>query len=290
MTWPAPAKLNLMLRILGRRSDGYHRLQTVFQFLDLCDGLSFRRRNDGVIHRLGEVPGVPHEDDLVVQAARRLQQQSACPFGADIVLEKRVPMGAGLGGGSSDAATTLMALNRVWGCGLSIGQLASLGLSLGADVPVFVHGRSAWAEGVGEQLFPLDLPEPWYLVLVPPCQISTAEIFAAPDLTRDSDRMTISEYLAGRAANDCQSVVCRRYPLVADALDWLGRFAAARLTGTGAALFASFEREEEALEVSRRAPGAYRVFVARGSNRSPLRRPDAIGTGGGKVIWGVAKR
>lgn len=270
ISWPAPAKLNLMLRIVGRRDDGYHLLQTVFQFLDHSDHLCFRIRDDGVIRRCNPLRGLPEAKDLVVRAARLLQQQTGVSLGADIELRKCLPMGAGLGGGSSDAATTLVALNHLWKCGLSAARLAQIGLSLGADVPVFVGGVAAWGEGVGERLEPLELPEPWYLVLIPPCHISTAEIFSAPDLTRDSGRIKIRDFLAGSVENDCLSVVCSRYPQVAAALKWLGRFADARLTGTGAAVFAAFESEQAADRVKAQAPDDYQFFVARGLNRSPL--------------------
>lgn len=268
--WPAPAKLNLMLRIVGQRADGYHLLQTVFQFLDVADELGFVVRQDGLIRRLGELPGVPEEDDLVVRAAHLLQTAAGCSQGVEITLHKHLPMGGGLGGGSSDAATTLVALNRLWGCGFSLHQLAELGLRLGADVPVFVHGVAAWAEGVGEQLTPLSLAEPWYLLLVPPCHVATAAVFSAPDLTRDSPRIKIRDFLAGSVENDCVPAVCRRYPEVAEAMAWLGRFAKPRLTGTGATVFASFADEAAAREVLEQVPGRYQAFLARGLNRSPL--------------------
>ena len=287
VAWPAPAKLNLMLRVIGRRPDGYHLLQTVFQFLDRGDQLWFRLRPDGGIRRTRAVAGVPEEHDLVVRAAHLLQQSSGSSQGVDITLEKRLPLGGGLGGGSSDAATTLVALNQLWGCGLEPGQLMALGLRLGADVPVFVKGLAAWAEGVGEELQPLSLPEPWYLVLAPPCHVATAEIFSDPDLTRDSPRITIRDFLAGSVRNDCVPVVCRRFPVVARAMAWLGQFATPRLTGTGACLFASFEEEAAARRVCGQAPEEYRAFVARGLNESPLRKR---GRRLSKHHWGVAKR
>jgi len=197
--WPAPAKLNLMLRIIGRRADGYHLLQSVFQFIDLADELAFRVRDDGVIRRLNDLDGVAPDDDLVVRAARLLQAACDDNPGADITLKKRIPMGAGLGGGSSDAATTLLVLNRLWGCKLDEATLLRLGLRLGADVPVFIHGRAAWAEGVGERLTDLDLPEPAYLLVVPRCHVDTGKVFQDPELTRNSDRITIRDFLAGNA-------------------------------------------------------------------------------------------
>ncbi|OOZ37776.1 4-(cytidine 5'-diphospho)-2-C-methyl-D-erythritol kinase [Solemya velesiana gill symbiont] len=265
--WPAPAKLNLLLRVVGRRQDGYHLLQTVFQFLDFGDRLRFRLRDDGQVRRLVELAGVPEARDLVVRAARLLQEEAGITLGADIELDKRLPMGGGLGGGSSDAATTLVVLNKIWRAGLSTEHLAELGLTLGADVPVFVRGVSAWGEGVGEHLTPVELPEPWFLVLVPGCEVPTADIFGDPDLTRDSPRITIRDFLAGRVENDCIPVVCRRFPEVAEAMDWLAQ---PRLTGTGACVFAVFASEADALRVKEAAAGRYQAFVARGVNHSPL--------------------
>lgn len=269
-TWPAPAKLNLFLHIVGRRPDGYHLLQTVFQFLDFGDELRIGIRRDGVVTRLDELSGVPAERDLVLRAALALKNESGCTLGADIELIKRLPMGAGLGGGSSDAATTLVALNELWDVGLSNEELRRIGLALGADVPVFVAGHAAWAEGVGENLRPIELPEPWYLVLVPPCHVSTAEIFNAPDLTRHCEPITIRAFLSGETRNVCEPVVRHRYPDVAAALDWLAAHAPARMSGTGAAVFAAFADEAQARAVAARAPAAWQAFVARGRNRSPL--------------------
>jgi len=269
-SWPAPAKLNLMLRITGRRADGYHLLQSVFQFLDHGDEIDLTVRGDGAIVRHSELAGVPAEQDLVVRAARLLQAESGCPLGADIRVHKRLPMGGGLGGGSSDAATVLVGLNRLWGTGLGEDALAALGLRLGADVPVFVRGRAAWAEGVGEQLTPVALPEPWYLVVKPPCEVATGEIFQDPELTRNSPLSTIRDFLAGLIANDCLPVVAARYPEVAAALAWLGQYGDARLTGTGACVFAAFEDESRAREVLDQLPAGHQGFVARGRNRSPL--------------------
>lgn len=268
--WPAPAKLNLMLRIVGRRADGYHLLQTVFQLLDIGDRVGLKVRPDGRICRVNEIPGVAEEHDLVVRAAKLLQRNCATALGVDIHLDKRLPMGAGLGGGSSDAATTLVALNRLWGGRNSIDQLADIGLTLGADVPVFIRGRSSWGEGIGEKLEPLELPCPWYLILVPSCHVSTAEIFTDPDLTRNSPRIKIRDFLAGSVQNDCLSVVCRRYPQVREAMQWLGRYSLPRLTGTGAAVFAAFEDETRVRQVVSEVPAGYRSFIARGLNRSPL--------------------
>ncbi len=275
--WPAPAKLNLMLRIVGRRRDGYHLLQTVFQFLDYGDRLRFEALQDPVVRRGSDLPGVRPKDDLCLRAARLLQRYSDIRQGVRITLEKRLPIGGGLGGGSSDAATVLVALNQLWKSGLEVRQLAELGLQLGADVPVFVHGYAAWAEGVGERLIPVTLREPWYLVVMPGCSVSTAEVFAAPDLTRDSPRITIRDFLAGEDSNDCEAIVRGRYPQVARALDWLGQYAPARLTGTGACVFAEFDRESEANWVAERLPEGWKAIVARGINRSPLRQRAAFG-------------
>ncbi|MES9879053.1 MAG: 4-(cytidine 5'-diphospho)-2-C-methyl-D-erythritol kinase [Candidatus Sedimenticola sp. PURPLELP] len=268
--WPAPAKLNLMLRVVGRREDGYHLLQTVFQFLDYGDNLRFRCREDGEVRRVVELPGVSPEQDLVVRAARMLKEAAEIDSGVDIELDKRLPMGGGLGGGSSDAATTLVILNKVWGVGFSSQKLAELGLALGADVPVFVHGLAAWGEGVGEHLTPVVLPESWFLVLVPNCEVPTAEIFGDPDLTRDSPRITIRDFLAGRVENDCIPVVCRRFPEVAETMEWLAQYAQPRLTGTGACVFAVFSDEVSARKVQALASERCPAFVARGVNRSPL--------------------
>jgi 4-diphosphocytidyl-2-C-methyl-D-erythritol kinase len=268
--WPAPAKLNLMLRIVGRRSDGYHQLQTVFQFLDIADQLRFRLRDDGSVRRTTVIDGVPEESDLSLRAARLLQSELGGSAGVDIDLRKVLPLGAGLGGGSSDAATTLLALNRLWRGGLSTQRLAEIGLRLGADVPVFVHGFAAWAEGIGERLEQLELPRVWYLVLFPFCHVSTADIFSDPELTRDSARITIADFFAGSRENDCLPVVCKRYPEVADAIEWLGKYGDARLTGTGAAVFAAFESEGEAQGVLARLPEHLQGVVGRGLNHSPV--------------------
>lgn len=268
--WPAPAKLNLMLRIVGRREDGYHELQTVFQFIDRCDLLDFRVRADGRVERLGEVPGVPPEQDLIVRAARLLQAETGCRLGVDLRIDKQLPMGGGLGGGSSDAASVLVALNHLWGCGLDVAQLARLGLSLGADVPIFVHGHAAWAEGVGECFEPIELAEPWYLVLQPAVHISTAAVFGDRQLTRNSSRITIRAFVAGDDRNDCLPVVRKRYQEVAQAIDWLADFSKAKLTGTGACVFADFQSETQARQVFEQRPENLSGFVARGMNRSPL--------------------
>lgn len=269
--WPAPAKLNLCLRVTGRREDGYHTLQTAFQFIDIQDDLFFHVQPGRRIERLAGVAGVDAEADLTLRAARLLQAETGCDRGAGIRLEKHLPVGGGLGGGSSDAATTLLALNHLWQTGLDRARLAELGLQLGADVPVFIHGLAAWGEGVGEELQPLDLPEPWFLVIAPDVTVSTGGIFSDPELTRDNAPITIADFLSGGRENDCEPVVRRRYPVVAEALDWLGQYAPAQLTGTGACVFAAFDARDRAQETFTRLPAGWHGFVARGRNRSPLR-------------------
>ncbi len=292
--WPAPAKLNLMLRIVGRRPDGYHLLQTVFQFVDRCDWLWFDRRDDGVIERTGEVAGVPADTDLTVRAARLLQRATGSRSGATIRIDKRLPLGGGLGGGSSDAATALVALNHYWGTGLTLAELAELGLRLGADVPVFVHGRAAWAEGVGERLTPVDLDEPWFVVLTPPCHVATGAVFADPELTRNSPPLTIADLTPSGGGNDCEAVVYRRFPEVAAAAAWLARHGRARLTGTGACVFAAFPDRVSAGRTLDQLPPGWAGFVARGRNRSPLRerlsREHAAPPEASPNFWVVAKR
>jgi 4-diphosphocytidyl-2-C-methyl-D-erythritol kinase len=269
-TWPAPAKLNLFLHVLGRRADGYHELQTVFQLLDFSDQLTFSLRRDPEILRPAGLDGLAEEDDLVVRAARLLQSEAGVEEGVEIRVDKRIPAGGGLGGGSSDAATTLVALNHLWDAGMSKEALAGLGARLGADVPVFVQGRSAWAEGTGDRLTALDLPARWFLVIHPGVAVPTAEIFSAPELTRNSTPITISRFLSAGGRNDCVPVVRDRYAEVGRALDWLGRRGEARLTGTGACVFAAFEDERHARAVLAELPAKWSGFVARGLNRSPL--------------------
>ncbi|WP_425914167.1 4-(cytidine 5'-diphospho)-2-C-methyl-D-erythritol kinase [Pseudomonas sp. GWSMS-1] len=269
---PAPAKLNLMLHILGRRADGYHELQTLFQFLDFGDELGFALRQDGQIHLHTPIEGVPHDSNLIVRAARLLQQQSGCNLGADIWLDKRLPMGGGIGGGSSDAATTLLGLNHLWQLACSEDQLADMGLSLGADVPVFVRGHAAFAEGVGEKLQPVALSEPWFLVAIPQVLVSTVEIFSDAELTRDTPPIKVRSLLEGGGHNDCLPVVQKRYPEVRNALILLNKFVPAKLTGTGACVFGSFPNEDDADKVARQLPGTLPSFVAQGRNISMLHR------------------
>ncbi len=266
--WPAPAKLNLMLRVVGRRADGYHRLQTVFQFLDLADELRFSLLPQDEI--LCPMPGIPPDDNLAVRAARALRPYRTIAQGVRIEIRKRLPMGGGLGGGSSNAATTLVVLNRLWQCGLDTPALARIGLSLGADVPIFVHGRAAWAEGVGERFTPIEPPQPWYLVVRPPCSVSTAEIFSAPELTRNAPPIKIRDFLAGRDENTLEPVVRQRHPEVDRALKWLDGLGRGRLTGTGSCVFAAFADEGQAQAALAGLPPDFEGFVARGCNRSPL--------------------
>jgi 4-diphosphocytidyl-2-C-methyl-D-erythritol kinase len=270
-SWSAPAKLNLMLHIVGRREDGYHELQTVFQLIDLCDRIEITVRSDGVITRPTGPAGVPEDEDLVVRAARGLQRASGTGLGAEIVIRKRIPLGGGLGGGSSDAATTLLALNQMWKLGYSSEQIATFGGALGADVPIFVAGRSSWAEGTGERLTPVSLgADSWYLVIFPGVAVSTAAVFQAPELTRNSPPTTMRGFLETGGRNDCEQVVRARFPAVGEALDWLGRHAPARLTGTGSCVFAKFSRAADAERVAARVPDTWRAFVARGVDSSPL--------------------
>lgn len=268
----APAKLNLFLHITGRREDGYHLLQTVFQLLDYGDVLGFRLSNDRQIVLVYQLVGVPPERDLILRAAHLLQAHCGIEKGVRIALEKRLPMGGGLGGGSSDAATTLLALNYLWGCGLSKAELAELGLQLGADVPVFIHGESAWAEGVGQDLQAVTLPKAWYLVLIPQVNVSTAEVFADAQLIRDCPPITIRDFLAGQGRNVCQPVVSARYPEVMAALEDLSKFAPAMLTGTGACVFARFDSESAASAAWGALSGTWNGFVAQGTQTSPVHR------------------
>ncbi len=269
-SFPAPGKLNLMLRVLGRREDGYHLLQSVMRLIDYGDTLTFRVREDAVIARLNEVDGVPAEGDLTVRAAQALQRASGTRQGADITLEKRLPLGGGLGGGSSDAATALLALNHLWKTGFSRARLLELALGLGADVPFFVQGENALVEGIGERLRPLALPPAWYLVLCPPVAVPTAQIFAHPDLKRDSKPIKMQRFSAEQAGNDLEPVVCQEYPQVAQHLEWLRGAAPAWVTGSGACVFAAFESERAAREVRARAPAGVQGFVAEGLARHPL--------------------
>jgi 4-diphosphocytidyl-2-C-methyl-D-erythritol kinase len=284
LTLPAPAKLNLFLHITGRRADGYHDLQTVFQLLDHSDQLTFSTSGATGLDFSCSAPHLATPDNLVLKAARLLQPFAATAPHCRIHLEKHLPAGGGLGGGSSDAATTLLALNRLWRCDLPLARLAGLGLQLGADVPVFVHGHTAFAEGIGEVLQNQSLPERWFVVLTPSCPVSTREIFSHPELTRHSASTKMPAFPFSGSRNDCQQVSCKLYPPIKAALDWLGLFAEARMTGTGSSVFASFTTREQATEILSRLPAVLSLsgtgcqgFVARGVNISPLHQALAGG-------------
>ncbi len=276
ITCPAPAKLNLFLHVVGRRPDGYHLLQTLFRFIDLHDTLHFTLRKDSAVRRINPIEGVAEEQDLCVRAARLLQAETGCTLGVEIAVEKRIPLGGGLGGGSSDAATALIALNRLWSLGLPRASLMQLGLRLGADVPVFVFGENAFAEGVGEALQAFPLTEAWYVVLFPPVHVPTAQIFAHPELTRDAVSITMralleQQLLSGRQLhNNLQPVVCSRYPEVARHLSWLENFGKAMMTGSGACVFAEFTDRSQAEGVIRQLPHEMRGVIAQGLARHPL--------------------
>jgi len=286
--WPAPAKLNLFLHITGRRDDGYHDLQTLFQFLNVSDSLQFQIRKDGEIHRQTAIAGVDPQHDLVVRAAKLLQGHTGCPLGVDISIKKIIPMGGGLGGGSSDAATTLVALNELWKLGLSQAELIDLGRSLGADVPIFIFGESAWAEGIGEKLQAVELPEPWYVVLFPGVTVSTAELFADPELTRDARPIRIRDYFEGGTINVFEPIVRRRYSAVNFALKWLSEqeiesIHPPMMTGTGSCVFASYDDEVSAKRIAhlaeQQSSSGWRVIVAKACNLSPLAQKLRSGTG-----------
>jgi 4-diphosphocytidyl-2-C-methyl-D-erythritol kinase len=268
--YPAPAKLNLFLHVVGRRPDGYHLLQTAFRLIDLCDWLRFTPRENGEVRLARAIPGVAEDENLVVRAARLLQAGGQARAGVEIDLEKNIPIGGGLGGGSSDCATTLAVLNRLWGLGLAAEKLAEMALALGADVPFFLFGRNAFGEGVGERLTRLDLPQAWYLVLVPPVSVPTRTIFASPELTRNSKTIKISGFSAGFGRNDLEPVVCRHHAEVAAHLEWLRQFGDARMSGSGACVFAEFAAEREARSVHSGMPADMRGFVVRGLDRQPL--------------------
>lgn len=269
--WPAPAKLNLMLRITGQRNDGYHLLQTVFQLTDLCDWLTFHKVEDNAISLKNPIPGVPEASDLTIRAANLLRQETGCQQGVCIEVEKNLPMGGGLGGGSSDAATTLVVLNRLWKLNLSENKLMQLGLKLGADVPVFIFGHAAWAEGVGEELEKIEPAEKWIVVIKPDCHVDTKEIFSVKDLTRDSKSIKIADFVAGEHQNDCLDVVCKMYQPVEKALASLAVFSEARLTGTGACVFAQFDSRESAERAYSALSESWQVYLTKGLNRSLLK-------------------
>lgn len=271
--WLAPAKINLFLHVTGRRSDGYHTLQTVYQFIDLCDVLQFAVREDNDVQLKTDFDEVPVEENLVVKAARALQAQTGTRSGADITLTKSIPTGGGLGGGSSDAATTLVALNEFWRLGLSIKELAEIGVTVSADVPVFVYGQASWAEGIGEKLTPVAPTEPWYLVVCPNVQISTAALFNMPELTRNMSPITIRDFMDGRATNVFEPLVMARYPQVRAALEWLSlnnRGVRAKMSGTGSCVFSPCETEEQARTLNEQLPDSMTGYVVKGHNASPL--------------------
>ncbi|HCB18452.1 MAG TPA: 4-(cytidine 5'-diphospho)-2-C-methyl-D-erythritol kinase [Alteromonas sp.] len=268
--WPSPAKLNLFLHILGRYDNGYHKLQSLFQMLDYGDKLAFDINHTGTIAMSTPLKGVKDEDNLIIRAAKLLAAQTKTKLGAHISLEKCLPMGGGIGGGSSNAATTLVALNALWGTRLSVHQLADIGLQLGADVPIFVRGETAFAEGVGEQITPAPQPEQWFLVANPNVHISTGEIFTAQELTRNTPSMDWADYKFEETRNDCQQLVVNRYPEVAKLLQWLLHYAPSRMTGTGACVFATFSDPDQAKAVQQALPGNWHGFVAKGVNTSPL--------------------
>jgi 4-diphosphocytidyl-2-C-methyl-D-erythritol kinase len=272
--YPAPAKLNLFLHVVGRRRDGYHLLQSVFTLIDRHDRLRFRVREDGLIRRVNEVPGVPAEQDLAVRAARLLQEATGVSEGADIELEQTIPMGGGLGGGSSDAATVLLALNRLWRTGFDREALAEIGSGLGADVPFFVFGRPAWAEGIGDRLKEIDLPPRWYVVLVPPVQVPTQAAYTAPELTRNTEALKMEDFSAQpqhpRFHNDLEPVVTQRFPAVREHLEWLRGHGIARMTGSGSCVFAPFDGREAAQRVLEALPSSMSGFIAQGLTHHPL--------------------
>lgn len=268
--FPAPAKLNLFLHVVGRRADGFHLLQSVFRLLDFGDTIHITPRQDGVIRRTHEVSGVVEDHDLAIRAARLLRTSSGCRLGADIAVDKRIPMGGGLGGGSSDAATVLLALNRLWALDLPRQRLIELGLQLGADVPFFVFGQNAWAEGVGDQLQTIPLEPACYAVLTPPVHVSTPAVFASRELTRNTIPAKIAAFSKGFGHNDLEPVVCRMHPEVASCLDWLKQFGDARMSGSGASVFVELPTLEAAEQVVANRPDGVRGFAARGLDQHPL--------------------
>lgn len=270
LIFKSPAKLNLMLHITGRRDDGYHLLQTVFQFINLYDHLTFEMTDDGLITRSDSQTSVDEADDIILLAAKLLQSKYQISLGLRYSIEKHIPIGGGLGGGSSNAATTLMVLNKLWGLNLDRSELAILGLKLGADVPVFIVGKSSWASGIGENLTPVDLPKPWYVVIYPQIFVSTSEIFASGQLTRLCDPITIRDFLAGAGSNVCEPIACQLYPGIQKAIDWLSQYSKAKMTGTGACVFASFDSLEQAESVKSHAPEHWSVFVVKAMNQNPV--------------------
>ncbi len=273
LTLPSPAKLNLFLHITGQRADGYHELQSIFQFIDICDQLTITPLTTPDIQISPAIEGIPLKDNLIYKAASLLQQKTGCKQGAHIQLDKILPMGGGLGGGSSNAATALVGLNHLWQTGLDINELAELGLNLGADVPIFVRGQAAWAEGIGERITPMmDLAENWFVVITPNCHVNTASIFSHKDLTRDTPKCRMSAALRGEGRNDCETVVTSLYPDVYNSLNFLKKFGLARMTGTGACVFLEVSSKEQADTVLAQLPADYQAFMAKGLNQSPLHK------------------
>lgn len=272
LTLPAPAKINLFLHIIGRRVDGYHELQTAFQFLQLNDELTFSLRKDSEVVLQAPDLDFPPQNNSIWRAAHFLRDAMHCGVGADIYVKKNIPLGAGLGGGSSDAATTLLALNQLWQTNLSLKELAEIGLHVGADVPVFIYGHAAWGEGIGERLQKLDLPERWCLLIIPNCSVATAEIYSAPELTRNTSPITIGEFLKRGGHNDCEAVVRKRYPEVDQAFRWLNQFSSARMTGTGACVYALFDTQEAAQAIYQQLPNHFRGLVTHTLNQSPVHK------------------
>ena len=270
LTLQSPAKLNLMLHITGRRDDGLHLLQTVFQFIDLSDQIDFQLTTNGSLRRTKSNTPVYEDADLTIRAARLLQKRYRVKKGVDLSVQKRIPIGGGLGGGSSNAATVLLALNQLWNLELGLSELAEIGLELGADVPVFVMGQAAWASGIGEQLTPIELCEPWYVVIYPGIEVSTAKIFQSEELTRDCDAITIRAFLNGSGSNVCEKVACKLYPEIQQAINWLSQFRSARMTGTGACVFAAFDSLEQAEGVKSRAPNQWETYVVKAMNKNPV--------------------
>ena len=272
--YPAPAKLNLFLHVTGRRADGYHLLQSVFVLIDRCDTLRIAVRQDGAVRRVNDVPGVPEETDLAVRAAKALQAASGCTLGADIEVEKRIPIGGGLGGGSSDAATVLLVLDQLWRLALGTERLQQIGVALGADVPFFVGGRNAWVEGIGERITSIDVPPRWYVVLVPPVHVATRDIFTAPELTRNHETLKIEDFSAQPQpafVNDLEAVAVSRYPQVRSHLQWLRQYGQARMTGSGGCVFAGFDSRDAAQGVIDALPATMQGFIAQGLMQHPLR-------------------
>lgn len=279
---PSPAKINLFLHVNGRRSDGYHLIQTAFQFVNLVDYLTFQVRPDAAIAVHTDLIDVATEDNLIYKAAKLLQDYGNVKQGIDITLEKHIPIGGGLGGGSSNAATTLLILNLLWDLKLTLSELLHLGVKLGADVPIFLYGQAAFAEGIGDQLRPIELNESWLLLIVPPCSVNTGKIFSDSQLTRTTPRLTIAEFLESGGHNDCEPVAQKHFPEIAKALKWLENYSSAKMTGSGSCVFAAFENEETAVNISKEIPESFKGFVVKGLNTSPLH----------SVInknWGVAK-